>query len=212
MRFTTERRRSTHEVRRVARYRSGGFNNSRNRIGTLTTTDKLQCEEIIAGIGYDANQGKIRQQCGRNRKKNKDSNSTDKGSDNNDEVNPEIERQERQLAEQDTACWFIKRLGNMPQDRPEGVFRLLGANLNSASSRDVCECKISNTHRLIETWDVQCGGFSEVGIEWRNISQSKQLNSWFRSGTDTYRTLAANNHQEYVPTSICAPLGARAYP
>jgi hypothetical protein len=90
----------------------------------------------------------------------------------------------------------------MPQDRPEGVFRLLGGNVNSAISRDVRDCKISDIIRLIETWDVQCRGFSEVGIEWRNISCSKQLNSWFCSGTDTYRTLAANNHQEYVPTSI----------
>jgi hypothetical protein len=96
MRFATEQRHSTHEVQRVARYRSEGVNNSRNRIGTLTTTDKLQYEEIIAEIGYDANQGKIRQQRGRNRKKNKDSNSTDEGSDNNDKVNPEIERQDRQ--------------------------------------------------------------------------------------------------------------------
>jgi hypothetical protein len=92
MRFATEQRCSTHKVRRVARYRSRGVNNSRNRIGTLTTTDKLQYEEIIAGIGSDANQGKIRQQRGRNREKNKDSNSTDKGSDNNNEVNSEIER------------------------------------------------------------------------------------------------------------------------
>ncbi len=114
MRFAMEQRRSTHEVRRAARYCSGGVNDSRNRIGTLTTTDKLQYEEIVAGIGYDANQGKIRQQRGLNREKNKDSNSTDEGSDNNDKVNPEIKRRERQQAEQDTACWFVKRLGNMP--------------------------------------------------------------------------------------------------
>jgi hypothetical protein len=151
MRFATEQRRPTYEVQRAARYCSRGVNNSRNRIETLTTTDKLQYEEMVAGIEYDANQGKIRQQRGRNREKNKDSNSTDKGSDNNNKVNPEIKRQERQQAEQDTACWFVKRLGNMPQDRLEGAFRLLEANLNSASSRDVREHKISNIHQLIET-------------------------------------------------------------
>jgi hypothetical protein len=90
----------------------------------------------------------------------------------------------------------------MPQDRPEGVFGLLGANLNNAPSRNVRNQKKSDIFRLIETWDVQCRGFSEVGIEWRNISCSKQLNLWFRSGADTYQTSAANNHQEYVPTSI----------
>jgi hypothetical protein len=90
----------------------------------------------------------------------------------------------------------------MLQDRPEGVFRLLEGNLNSASSRDVRSQKISDIIRVIETWDVQAGGFSEVGIEWGNMPRSKQIDSWFCSGTDTYRTLVANNHQEFVPTLI----------
>ncbi len=197
-----EQRHSSHKVWRAARYCSGGVSNSRNRIGTLTPTEKLQYEEIIAGIKYDTSQGKIKQQRRLNRGKNSDSNNTKEGSDNDDKENPEIERQEHQQAEQDTSCWFVQRLGNMPQDRPEGVFQLLGRNLNNALSCDVRDCKISDILRLIETWDVQCGGFSEVGIEWRNISCSNQLNSWFCSGTDMYCTLAANNHQEYVPTSI----------
>ena len=89
----------------------------------------------------------------------------------------------------------------MQQDRPEGVFRLLGGNLNSASSREVRNRKISDIMRVIETWDVQAGGFSEMGIDWRNVARSKQINSWFCSGTDSYRTSVANNHQEAVPTT-----------
>jgi hypothetical protein len=54
----------------------------------------------------------------------------------------------------------------MPQDRLEGVFRLLGGNLNSALSRDVHNWKFSDIIWLIETWDVQCGGLMEVGIKW----------------------------------------------
>jgi hypothetical protein len=96
MRFATERRHSAHEVRRATRYRSGGVSNSRNRIGTLTPTEKLQYEEIIAGIGYNTSQGKIKQQRRLNRGKNNDSNNTEEGSDNNDKANPEIERQEHQ--------------------------------------------------------------------------------------------------------------------
>jgi hypothetical protein len=90
----------------------------------------------------------------------------------------------------------------MLQDRPEGAFRLLGGNLNSASSRNVQNQKKSDIIRVIETWDVQAGGFSEVGIKWQNMPHSKQIDSWFCSGTDTYRTLVANNSQEFVPALI----------
>jgi hypothetical protein len=94
MRFTTEQRHSAHEVRRAARYCSGGVSNSRNRIGTLTPTEKLQYEEIIAGIGYNTSQGNIKQQRRLNRGKNNDSNNTKEGSDNDNKANPEIERQD----------------------------------------------------------------------------------------------------------------------
>jgi hypothetical protein len=88
----------------------------------------------------------------------------------------------------------------MQQDRPEGVFHLLGGNLNSALSREVRNRKISDIMRVIETWDAQAGGFLEVGIVWQNMARSKQINSWFRLGTDSYCTSVANNHQEAVPT------------
>jgi hypothetical protein len=90
----------------------------------------------------------------------------------------------------------------MTQDRPEGEFQLLGGNLNSTLLHGVLNCKISDILCLIETWDVQCGGFSEVGIEWQNISHAKQFDSWFCSRADTYHTSVANNCQENIPTSI----------
>jgi hypothetical protein len=77
---------------------------------------------------------------------------------------------------------FVQRLGNMTQDRPEGVFQLLGGILNSTSSHVVRNYKISDILRLIETWDNQCRGFSEVGIEWQNISRAKQLAHGFIRG------------------------------
>ncbi len=70
------------------------------------------------------------------------------------------------------------------------------------SSRDMHNQKTSDILWLIETWDVQCGGFSEVGIEWQNISRSMQLDSWFWLGTDVYRTLVAHNFQEHVQTLV----------
>ncbi len=96
----------------------------------------------------------------------------------------------------------MPRLGEVPQIRPEGVFHLLGGNLNSASSNEVRDRKISNIHHLIKTWDVQGRGFSKIGIDWRNLSQSKGLVSWFRTSHDEYRTATAHNTKENVPTSI----------
>jgi hypothetical protein len=52
MRFAMGQRRSAHGVWRATRHCSGGVNNSRNSIGTLTSTQKLQYNKIIAGIGY----------------------------------------------------------------------------------------------------------------------------------------------------------------
>ena len=174
MRPNRERRHSAHEVRRVARYRSGGINNSRNRIGITTTLKKkLQYEEMIAGIGYGANQGRIY----RRRKHNKTTitatSNSDSETDSDGKEDSEIITQERQRAEQDASRWFVQQLGNMPQDRPEGVFRLLGGNLNSASTKDVHDQKITDILRIIETWDVQAGGLSKVGIKWRNMARSK---------------------------------------
>ena len=40
-----------------------------------------------------------------------------------------------------------------------------------------------------------------MGIDWRNVACSKQINSWFRLGMDSYRTSVANNHQEAVLTT-----------
>jgi hypothetical protein len=61
MRFAMGQRRSAHRVWRATRHCLGGVNNSRNSIGTLTSTQKLQYNEIIAGIGYETSQGKIKQ-------------------------------------------------------------------------------------------------------------------------------------------------------
>jgi hypothetical protein len=96
MRFPTERRHSAHGVRRVARNRSGGVNNSRNRIGNLASRKKLQHEEIIAGIGYDTSQGKIRKHHKHNKNKYSNTSSTDDVADKDNKANSDIEEQEHQ--------------------------------------------------------------------------------------------------------------------
>jgi hypothetical protein len=134
----------------VARNRSGGVNNSRNRIENLAPRRKLQDEEIIAGIGYDSTQGRIKKHQKHNNNMYSNTGSTNDETDKENKANSDIEKEELQRAEQELPCWFIPRLGNMQQDRPEGVFCLLGGNLNSASSRDVQNRKISDIIMVIK--------------------------------------------------------------
>jgi hypothetical protein len=118
------------------------------------------------------------------------------------ESDNEIEQKEQARAREDKSRWYVPCLREVLQVRPEGVFRLLGGNLNSASSKEVRDRKISDIHRFIETWDVQGGGFSKIGIDWRKLPQSKGLASWFRTSHDEYWTAMAYNTNKNVPTSI----------
>jgi hypothetical protein len=94
MRFATGQRRLAHRVWRATRHYSGGVNNSSNSIGTLTSTQKLQYNKIIAGIVYKTSQGKFKQDNEYKKHKNNDSNSIDKDSNNN--ATTDIEQKECQ--------------------------------------------------------------------------------------------------------------------
>jgi hypothetical protein len=103
----------------------------------------LQYKEIIVGMGYEMNR---KQQTQNHNSSNEGNNKEEEG----DDHNSDIEHTERRWAAIDSACWFVPRSGNMTQDRPEGVFQSAGGNLNSASSKDVWELKISNIHCILE--------------------------------------------------------------
>ncbi len=113
-----------------------------------------------------------------------------------------IEKHEKAKAREEAERWYVPRLGTMPQIPPEGVFCLVGGNLNSASSKEVRERKFSNIHCILETWDIQGSRVSEVGIDWRKLPQTKGLTTWFRMAHDKYWTFAAHNKNKDVPTTI----------
>jgi hypothetical protein len=52
------------------------------------------------------------------------------------------------------ARWHVPRLGSMSQQRPEGVFRLTGGQLNSASSSEVRSRNTEDIIRLIKDWEI----------------------------------------------------------
>jgi hypothetical protein len=94
--------------------------------------------------------------------------------------------------------WHIARLGSMSQQRPEGVFRILGGQLNSASSLEVCSRKTGDIIRLIKEWEIQGGAISEVGLNWGTYPPSANLASWFRENIQDMHTYTAHNKHEEV--------------
>ncbi len=58
--------------------------------------------------------------------------------------------------------------------------------------------KVSDIHRILEMWDVQGGGFSKIGIDWRRIPQRKCLDSWFLTCQDKYCTSASHNSYKAI--------------
>ncbi len=85
------------------------------------------------------------------------------------------------------ARWHVPHLGSMEQWRPDSTFRFLVGQLNSASSTEVRTRKVEDLLWLINIWEVQGGGLSEVGVNWGTYPSSANLASWFK---DKFQTCA----------------------
>ena len=94
--------------------------------------------------------------------------------------------------------WHVPHLGSMEQRRPDGAFRFLGGQLNSASSSEVRTCKVEDLLWLINDWEVQGGGLSEVGVNWGTYPSSANLASWFKDKIPDMRTHTAHLVHEKV--------------
>ena len=94
--------------------------------------------------------------------------------------------------------WHVKRLGTVDNPRPDGVFRILGGQLNSASSLEVRSRKVTDVVRLINEWEVQAGCLSEVGVNWSSYPSSANLASWFKDEIHDIKTHTAHNKHENI--------------
>jgi hypothetical protein len=113
-----------------------------------------------------------------------------------EDYDSEMEAAVQKNIEDERAQWHIPRLGNMKEDRPDGVFRLMGGQLNSAATTRTRDRHITDLDRIIQKWDVQGGGFSEVGVNWSGLPRTQQLDSWFRASHKEVRTSTAHNKNE----------------
>jgi hypothetical protein len=82
--------------------------------------------------------------------------------------------------------------------RPDGVFCILGGQLNSASSLDVRAWKILDVVHLINDWEIQAGCLSEVGVNWSSYPSLANLALWFRDEIPDITTHTAHNKHKNV--------------
>jgi hypothetical protein len=94
--------------------------------------------------------------------------------------------------------WHVPCLGQMVQQRPDGIFSFVGGQLNSASSMEVWMHKVVKLTRLINDWEVQARGLSEVGVIWGTYPSPANLALWFRDNIPDMRTHTAHNTHKKV--------------
>jgi len=91
--------------------------------------------------------------------------------------------------------FHVSRLGDMSEERPDGVLRLLFGQLNSASTEDVRDRKVAQINQVVDKWDVQGGGLLEVGVNWSSWPSSYSFASWFLSERETRSSVAWNKNK-----------------
>jgi hypothetical protein len=122
-----------------------------------------------------------------------------------------MEQEEQRWAKREAACWYVPRLGTIPQVCPEGVFRLVGGNLNCTSTKEVRDRKVLDIHQILEMWDVQGEGFSNISIDWRRIPQKKRLDAWFCTCKDKYCSSAFHNSYKGTTMTTRQPGGIATF-
>ena len=70
-------------------------------------------------------------------------------------LDPCILQQEEEDLQRTLKHYYVPRLGNMENQREEGVFRIMGGQLNSIGRKDVRLVKVQEIMRIVEDWDVQ---------------------------------------------------------
>jgi hypothetical protein len=112
------------------------------------------------------------------------------------------------------AWWHVECVGDMEQTQPDGVFQMMGGQLNSASSSSEVQArKTGDIIWLINDWEIQVGCLLEVGIDWSTYSLSANLASWFRLEVqDLCSHTAHNRYEQGVAPGGMATLFARRWP
>ena len=160
----------------------GGVNCSKNVNNKATQI--LQYEEVIRGISYGKSGKKMKQRTRRQEEAETDS--------DDEEMTEAVQMQLVEIRKMEKSI----RLGDMTKSRPDQVFRLMAGNVNNMVNKSVRQRKVCEIQQLIDQWDIQGVGISEVGIDFRKVSYDKNMASWFRANREKYRTSVAHNTRD----------------
>ena len=116
-------------------------------------------------------------------------------------IDRETLRREQLDLEKTLRRWYVPRLGNMGKRREEGVFRIMGGQLNSMSGDDVRIRKVMDIKRIVDTWEIQGGCLSEVGINWPRRRYGDRLLDWLRPFYEDIKVTTHNNTTENIGIS-----------
>ena len=75
----------------------------------------------------------------------------------------------------------VPELGGMKEEKQAGVFRLMGGQLNSASTKEVRDIKIAQIETIWDKYDVDLSCFQEICQNWSAFPPSYRLSSWFKA-------------------------------
>ena len=114
---------------------------------------------------------------------------------------PTIARLEEEEAKRYYDRWHVPSLGHLSAERPPGVFRFMGGQVNGASTLTSRDKKVADISRIIDTWDVQGGCFQEIGINWTAYNYNRNMTSWFKFDRREAKTITAHNTHENIDAS-----------
>ncbi len=75
--------------------------------------------------------------------------------------------------------WHVPWLGHIERQRLDGVFCILGGQLNSASFLEARTRKVVHVVHLVNSWEVQACCLLEVRVNWTSYPSSANFASWF---------------------------------
>ena len=71
-----------------------------------------------------------------------------------DDIDPKIMEIEANIMQKQWERWHVPSLGNLTEERPEGVHRFMLCQMNSTSSVEVRDMKLHKVDKLVDKYDV----------------------------------------------------------
>jgi hypothetical protein len=88
-----------------------------------------------------------------------------------------------------------KSFGNIPLERPDGVFRGMSIQLNSIATSKTKNRKARRLKNAIRKYNVQFVGMGEVGVNW-DLAKEKRLLALFPDLGNAAKSMTAHNKHE----------------